>query len=219
MTGTADTPDPKPEAKPARKPRASAKSKATAEGDAARPRRKLLDEVARIASAMPATMIVSSEHLASDEAWQLSEYEYGLIVAFNAFSRWMTRCKAAVGYSDFSPLDVLVLHNVNHRKRAKRLADICFVLNIEDQHTVNYSMKKLLKAELVEGERKGKERFYRTTEKGQQVCKAYRDLRERCLVEAIRSLESDGEDLRRMATMLRGLSGFYDQAARSVSSV
>ncbi len=163
-------------------------------------------------------MIVSSEHLASTEAWRLSEYEYGLIVAFNAFSRWMTRCMGAVGFTDFSPLDVLVLHNCNHRKRAKRLSDICFVLNIEDQHTVNYTLKKLMKAGLVESERRGKEKFYRTTEQGARTCQEYRDLRERCLVDTIRSMEADGEELSETATLLRGLSGIYDQAARAVSS-
>ena len=49
--------------------------------------------------------IVSSEHLASEESWHLSELEYGLIVAFNAFSRWTTRFMVAVGYDDFNPLD------------------------------------------------------------------------------------------------------------------
>lgn len=182
-------------------------------------RLSLIDEVARM---MPGqgTMIVSSEHLAQTDGWQVSEYEYGLIVAYNAFSRWMTRCMAAVvDSSDFNPLDILVLHNINHRGRAKRLADIAFVLNIEDQHTVNYALKKLARADLVQSERRGKERFYMTTEEGRRVCASYGELRDRCLLETVRSLESDPDELRRIATLLRGLSGFYDQAARAVSSV
>lgn len=181
-------------------------------------RTSLLDEIQRQMPTPQARMIVSSEHLASNEAWQLSEFEYGLIVSYNAFSRWMTRCMGAAGHTDFSPLDVLVLHNVNHRQRAKRLSDICFVLNIEDQHTVNYALKKLIKAGLVDSERRGKERFYTTSEQGAQVCQDYRDLREQCLVETIRSLDAGGEELHRIATILRGLSGIYDQAARAVSS-
>ena len=39
---------------------------------------------------------------------------------------------AAAGVRDLTFLDVLVVHHVNHRGRAKRLADICFVLNVED---------------------------------------------------------------------------------------
>ncbi|WP_334062930.1 winged helix DNA-binding protein [Limimaricola cinnabarinus] len=164
--------------------------------------------------------IVSSEHLADDENWELSEYEYGLIVAQNAFSRWMTRCLAAVvGHSNFGALDVLVLHNVNHRGRAKRLSDICFVLNIEDQHTVTYALKKLVAEGLVAGERRGKERFYATTELGAESCRKYRDLREACLIDTLRSMESDAEELRRLGRVLRGMSGLYDQAARSAASV
>ena len=181
-------------------------------------RLSLIDEVARMTPGEK-SMIVSSQHLAQSEGWQVSEYEYGLIVAYNAFSRWMTRCMSAVvGNSDLNPLDILVLHNVNHRGRAKRVADVAFVLNIEDHHTVNYALKKLVRADLVQSERRGKERFYTTTDGGSRVCTVYAELRERCLLDTVRSLESDLDELRNIATVLRGLSGFYDQAARAASS-
>jgi len=97
--------------------------------------------------------IVSSEHLASAFGSQMSEFEYGLITATNGFTRWMIRCIAAAGYTDSSPLDVLVLDNVNHRNRSKRLNDISFILHIEDQHTDNYSLKNLVKGGLVNREK------------------------------------------------------------------
>ena len=56
--------------------------------------------------------IVSSRHLAEGEGWELSELEFGLIIASNAFSRWMTRCMAAAGQPDLNPLEILILHNV-----------------------------------------------------------------------------------------------------------
>ncbi len=108
-------------------------------------------------SESPAGHIVSSAHLAEGGVVELSEYEYGLIVAGHAFDRWIVRCMAAVGGAELGRLDVLVLHSVNHRARDKRLADICFVLNVEDSHLVNYALKKLLKAGLVEAARRGKE--------------------------------------------------------------
>lgn len=153
------------------------------------------------------------------EEWQLGEHEYSLIVAYNAFNRWITRCMAAVGYPDFSPLDILVLHNVNHRKRPKRLADICFVLNVEDQHTVNYALKKMLKFGLVEGERRGKERFYKTTLRGESICRSYLDIRAQCQSDAAGQADSNRQEFHCLATALRELSGFYDQAARAASSV
>lgn len=163
--------------------------------------------------------IVSSEHLTSPDSWPLSELEYGMIVAHNGFTRWMIRCMHAAGYADFSPLDVLVLHNLNHRGRQKRLVDICFVLHVEDQHTVNYSLKKLVKAGLVEREKHGKEIFYKTTEEGKSACESYREVRERCLTSAYRSLDKEGSEMSQAAALLRLMSGLYDQASRAASSL
>ena len=76
------------------------------------------------------------------------------------------------GGADLGPLDVMVLHTVNHRDRPKKLADICFTLNIEDTHTVNYALKKLLKQGLVTADRQGKERLYEASEAGREASTA-----------------------------------------------
>lgn len=163
--------------------------------------------------------IVSSEHLASENGWQMSELEYGMIMAYNAFNRWMVRCMSAVGYSDFNGLDILVLHNVNHRGREKRLVDVGFMLNVEDNHTINYSMKKLVKADLIVGTKRGKEMFYKTTQKGEDVCQEYRKIREVCLVQSAASTDRNFEEISKSATVLRSVSGLYDQAARAAASI
>lgn len=163
--------------------------------------------------------IVSSRHLATEGGWQLSELEFGLIVAYNGFSRWVNRCMAASGYPSLGTLEILVLHNVNHRSRSKRLADVCFMLNIEDAHTVNYALKKLIKVELVEGVKSGKEILYSTTEAGFCLCEKYRDVREQCLIESLTMGGGDADELSEIAAKLRTLSGVYDQAARAASSL
>jgi predicted MarR family transcription regulator len=163
--------------------------------------------------------IVSSRHLADGEGWEASEFEFGLIIAFNAFSRWMVKCMAATGHTEMSPLEILVLHNVNHRGRDKRLSDICFLLNIEDTHTVNYALRKLSKAELVETEKRGKEVFYRTSKTGADLCDAYRNVRDQCLLEGLARMDMSGDELREIGANLRALSGQYDQASRAASSL
>lgn len=164
--------------------------------------------------------IVSSSHLADGAAPALSEFEYGLIIAGNAFDRWIVRCMAAAGYPDFNRLDVLVLHTVNHQARDKRLSDICFVLNVEEAHLVNYALKKLVRAGLVTVGRRGKEALYSTSAEGEAACRRYREVREACLVETVRALGSFNEaDIADLARVLRALSGLYDQAARSATSL
>lgn len=164
--------------------------------------------------------IVTSAHLASETGWLLSELEFGLIIASNAFSRWTVRCMSAAGAPDLAPLDILVLHNVNHREREKRVADICLVLNVEEAHTVAYSLKKLGRAGLVEGTRRGKEMFYGATDDGRALCEAYRSVREQCLVRSFTLMAEIGSaEVRDSATLLRTLSGLYDQAARTATSL
>ncbi len=41
--------------------------------------------------------IVSSAHLALGRSAELSEFEFGLIIAGNAFNRWAVRCMTAAG--------------------------------------------------------------------------------------------------------------------------
>ncbi|RPE71980.1 putative MarR family transcription regulator [Pacificibacter maritimus] len=163
--------------------------------------------------------IVSSRHLADGENWEASEVEYGMIIAYNAFSRWMTRCMSAAGNTDLTPLEILVLHNSNHRARDKRLTDICFLLNIEDTHTVNYALRKLLKMELLTSEKRGKEVFYSASEKGKELCQAYRTVREGCFLDGLSRVGLTGEEMRELAANLRALSGHYEQASRAAASL
>ena len=97
-----------------------------------------------------------------EKAVELSEVEYWLIVASNAVGMWMVKATSVElaemeQSADLGVLDTLCLHSVNHRGRAKKLVDICFKLNVEDSHTVNYALKKLVRYGLVQSEKQGKE--------------------------------------------------------------
>lgn len=162
--------------------------------------------------------IVSSEHLVSAKSPELSELEFGLIIAWHAFARWMMRCMTAAGVKDMTPIDVLVLHHVAHRDTEKRLADICFVLNVEDTHVVSYSLRKLAGLGLVKSAKQGKEAFFSVTEQGRERCMAYRDVREACLMPGFTGSSEENAHIVELARLLRTLSGRYDQAARAAST-
>ena len=173
--------------------------------------------------------IVSSSHLVSEKAAELSEVEYGLIVGWNAFGKWMVKAMTTAiaetgvrvtGGADLAVLDILCLHSVNHRERPKKLSDICFKLNVEDSHIVNYALKKLIKMKLVSSEKHGKEVFYATTKSGVDLCLRYREVRESCLVDSFANFDGGkGAQLGEVARQLRLLSGLYDQAARSATNL
>jgi predicted MarR family transcription regulator len=92
-------------------------------------------------------------------------------------------------------------------------------LNIEDTHIVNYSLKKLHTLGLVKTERRGKEVLYSTNDAGQALCARYFDTREQVLVSALTGDGTESFELSELARFLRILSGLYDQAARSATSM
>jgi len=163
--------------------------------------------------------IVSSGHLASGALPALSEIEFGMIMLSHAFNRWMIRGMAAAGVPDLSPVDILVLHRINHRTKPKTLADICLVLNIEDTHVVTYALKKLERLKLIRSGKRGKEKLVMITPEGESICSRYASIREALLVKSVLSTEVSGEALSAIAARIRALSGHYDQAARAAAAL
>jgi len=183
------------------------------------PPRKSSQPAAAAEPVAKARPIVSSAHLVSPHSAQMSEFEFGLIVAGNAFHRWVVHCMSAAGLKDLTALDVLVLHHVTHRARDKRLADIAFIMNVEDTHLINYSLKKLQGLGVVESSKNGKEVTYGPTESGKDFVTRYREIREGCLINALKADDALNHDIGELARLLRVLSGMYDQAARSAASL
>jgi predicted MarR family transcription regulator len=163
--------------------------------------------------------IVSSAHLAAGASPSLSEVEFGLMLAAQAFQRWIVRCMAASGLPDMSPLEVMILHTVRHRNRPKRLLDIALVLDIEEPHLITYAIRKLAKAGLVATSRVGKEKRVAATPHGAAFCARYATLREQLLVSAVNAAGPGEASLSEAATLLRMLSGIYNQAARAAATL
>jgi predicted MarR family transcription regulator len=163
--------------------------------------------------------VVSSAHLAQSDLPELSEVEYALTLTNHAFHRWIVRCMDAAGAPGMAPLEVLILHQVNHRDREKTLADIRLVLHIEDTHLITYAVRKLSERGLVSTARKAKEKTVGITDEGRALCSRYREVREALLVDLAKELGFKREDMSRLAALLRALSGSYDQAARAATTV
>jgi predicted MarR family transcription regulator len=118
-----------------------------------------------------------------------------------------------------APLEVLILHLVNHRDRAKTLADIRLVLHIEDAHLVSYAVRKLSERGLVTTARKGKEKTVAITPEGTALCDRYGEVREALLVELAQETGFSPEEMSRLAALLRAISGSYDHAARAATTL
>lgn len=170
-------------------------------------------------SSDPVGPVVSAAHLADGAVPALSEMEFALTVASNAFQRWMVHCMTAAGVPGLTSVEVQLLHAVNHRDRDKTQADLCMMFNIEDTHIVTYALKKLQVQNLVTTGRRGKEKTVIISKQGQVACARYREVREKLLASSLKALNVDQSGMRSVASLLQVLSGQYDQAARSAASL
>lgn len=93
------------------------------------------------------------------------------------------------------------------------------MLNIEDTHVINSSVKKLERLKLISRHKKGKEKLAGSAAAGTGACEKYKSIREALLVEPVASLGLDEVTLSRIARQMRMLSGCYDQAARAAASL
>src|SRR5690606_21426835 len=128
-----------------------------------------------------------------------------------------SRCAEAAGGRGMSPLDVLVLHATNLRARNKRLADVCLVLNVEDSHTVAYSLKKLEEHGYATHRQDGRDRIYESSPDGDAFCARYLEVRERSLVESLKADAVDFERLEDTAKVLNRMARYYDHASRTAT--
>ena len=84
--------------------------------------------------------------------------------------------------------------------------------------TVNYAVKKLIRAGLAEDGRAGKEKTVAATPEGEALCERYRQVRERLLLRAIGELGIEPEQLSKLSALMRLMAGQYDQSARAATT-
>jgi predicted MarR family transcription regulator len=146
----------------------------------------------------------------------LAEFEMSVIVFWHTFSRWVERCGHAAGVEE-STFDLLILHFLRFRRRPLRAADIGFALSIEDPHLVSYSVRKLVRQGLLQSHKNGKEILYSATRKSDASYERYLEVRQRLLVSGVELIKNPAYDIAALGSMLRALSGIYEQAARAAA--
>ena len=72
---------------------------------------------------------------------------------------------------------------------------------------------------VVMSQKHGKEVTYAATDAGRAYVQRYRDIRESCLIDALKADDGLNRDIGELARLLRVLSGMYDQAARAAASL
>jgi predicted MarR family transcription regulator len=150
---------------------------------------------------------------------RLTELEYALMRTFESFLRWQTECLALSAGIQASGPENALLHVVRMKDRPKSVKELARLTNREDIPNIQYGLRKLMKAGLVE--REGASRtgvVYSVTEQGREVTDRYARARRELLVALAARLDDPEKGFGDAAQVLDLLSGLYDRAALAATT-
>jgi predicted MarR family transcription regulator len=189
-----------------------------APGDVPRPRELRFDGTASEPLAMErmTTSLDKHWHLAADDyEVELTELEFSILRVSAAFERWRSDCMACCCDQSFSGADAAVLHVVRMHNRPKSISEIGRLLNRDDQSNLQYGIRKLMKAGVIEKFNSGDSKkgvTYVVTELGREVTDRFAQFRRELLLTLTRSI-STKNSLDDISRILNLLAGMYDQAS------
>jgi predicted MarR family transcription regulator len=159
-------------------------------------------------------------HLAEDATGiAMTDLEYAILRVFEAFGRWQSECLAAVSGATITGPENVLLHVIAMKSRAKTIHDIMLLTNRSDTSNIQYGLRKLIKLGFVGKHGSGRVGvFYSSTPKGDDVCRAYADLRKKLLlrpVKAIANFEAASAD---SAAHLEAIEKIYTVAGREAAT-
>jgi len=174
------------------------------------------------ASPQDATPAERPWHLAASDAERvMAEFEHALICLSEAFGRYNLQGLAgASGDLSFSGQDNMVLHIIATLERPKSLSDISRFMNRDDLANIQYSVRKLQKAGLIEkaSDRSNRGTTYQTTADGRELVDAFVARRRELVLGPAEEMEQLREQLRGATKVMSHFIGLYDQAARVMTT-
>ncbi len=169
-----------------------------------------------------------SDQRGLDRSWHLArtplevdvaEVEFALMRAFEAFGRWQAECLGAVIDLAASGPENAMLHIIRMNERPKSIKDLARLSNREDIPNMQYSLRKLIRAGLVEKTGSGRSGVtYTVTQKGREVTDRYADVRASLLTKAIQSVPDLRHRLEDATQTLDLMTGIYEHAALSAAT-
>ncbi len=146
---------------------------------------------------------------------EATELEFALMRTFEGFGRWQSECLAGVCDLAATGPENALLHIIRMNERPKTMKDLARLTNRDDVPNIQYSLRKLLAAGLVERQGAGRSGVtYQCTVEGRRVTDEYGVLRRRLLLAEIASLPGFSARLAEAARTLNVLSGIYEEVAR-----
>ena len=160
-------------------------------------------------------------HLAKDETeLKVTELEFALMRTMEAFSRWVAAADEMVGLSELKHAEHVILHVIRMHFRPKSGATIARLLNRDDIPNIQYSLRKLESAKLIQKNKEAGTKIYTysITKLGEKLTNEYSKLRSELLIRNLKSIANFDARTEDAAQLLSIMTGIYEESGRSSAS-
>lgn len=157
-------------------------------------------------------------HLANDKtALRLTELEFAMMRCQEAFARWINAADEMVGLSELKHSEHVILHVIRMQNRPKSGPTIARLINRDDLPNIQYSLRKLETADLIEKkkEKGSKVYVYKITTLGERYTDEYSKLRTELLIRNVKSISAFDQRADDSSHLLSILTGIYEESARN----
>ncbi|KWR91594.1 winged helix DNA-binding protein [Cupriavidus sp. IDO] len=159
-------------------------------------------------------------HLATDDfGVEITDLEYAVMRVYQSFQRWQSECLAAVTGITLSGQENALLHIIRMHERPKTIKDLLHMTNRQDVPNMQYELRKLLKAELID--KYGSARtgiYYFATDEGIKVCDEFARLRRETFLETARAEIGPKSGNTKATGQLEQLEKVYEIATREIAT-
>jgi predicted MarR family transcription regulator len=148
----------------------------------------------------------------------LFEFQHAAICFIEAFYRHVERQLIHVtGDPNLSAQDCIILHAIRLGERPKSMTEIQHFSNRRDIANIQYSIRKLIKAGLVQKAKRdaGRGTYYELTKYGFDITEAYVAARARMMNEFLSERPGFVRDAEISTKMMMMLTGVYDHLSRT----
>jgi predicted MarR family transcription regulator len=163
-----------------------------------------------------------AEHLSqTPHEFAVTQFEQGLLCAAAAFYRFYGALLGREGHiRNISGQDNVILQQVMAASRPLAVADIARFANRDDIANIQYSLKKLLRAGLIEKAKKSsaRETSYTVTALAREWTAEFTALRRRLFTDPSAQILDFDDQLDKAGRLLNTIAGFYDHGTRIMSS-
>jgi predicted MarR family transcription regulator len=166
---------------------------------------------------VPGPAKVAAHLAASPHEFAVTRFEQGLICAAAAFYRFYGVLLGREGRAhNVSGQDNAILQQIMAASRPLSVTDIARFANRDDTANIQYSLKKLLRAGLIEksGRTSARETSYIVTALARQWTASFLKLRRQLFTDPSAHILDFDEQLEKSANLLNLIAGFYDHGTR-----